>query len=381
MFHVLTHVFRFLVGGLFIFSGLIKANDPAGFAIKLNEYFTVFGTEFMKPASLSLAVLICMVEVVLGAALLLGYRARQTVLLLMAMNVFFAFLTGWSAIFNVVTDCGCFGDAIPLTPWQSFTKNLILIALIGWLIPFHHYIQPMGGSPRAAFGGTLLSGGLTFGFAFYCAYFLPVMDFRPYKVGNDIYALSRMPADAPRDEYETMLVYEHKETGKEKEFTMEAYSQQNIGEKSDTWKWKDTRNKLVRKGYKPPIHDFSIIDAKGKDYTQSFFAQKGMRMMIVQPKLEETDAKAQKKVQQLVHEVLLPNGIRVWALTATPPDEQEAYVKAQNLHYPLFNTDATALKTMIRANPGLILLKNNTIKAKWPGTNLPDSAEVVAHLP
>lgn len=377
----ITQIARFLVGGLFIFSGLIKANDPSGFSIKLDEYFTVFGTEFLKPASLPMAVAICVVEVILGAAILLGYRARQTALLLMAMNIFFAFLTGWSAIFDVVTDCGCFGDAIPLTPWESFAKNIILIALIGWLIPFHRYIQPMGGTPKAAAGGTAVSGLATLAFSIYCAHYLPVMDFRPYKVGHDIYALSRIPEGAPKDQYETLLVYENKETGRTQEFTMEAYTEHNIGEQSDTWQWKDTKNKLVQKGYQPPIHDFSIITQEGDDLTQSFFQQEGYRVLLIQEKLKPIDAAHQKRLNQLVEQVFLPHQIRVWALTASPEEVQQAYRERHDVAYPFFSTDATALKTMIRSNPGLILMENNTIRAKWPATRLPDSSEVMALLP
>src|SRR5690554_7106809 len=200
---VLTQFCRFFVGILFIFSGLIKLNDPVGFSFKLDEYFseTVFNMPFLQDYTLSLALIIVTAEVLLGVMLLLGYMRKLTLWLLLLMIVFFTFLTFYSAYFNKVTDCGCFGDAIPLTPWESFWKDVILLVLIIILFVGRRYIRPIF-TTNVRSMVVLVTFLLCLGLGYYVLQHLPIIDFRAYKIGTNIAEGMRVPEDAPKAVYE-----------------------------------------------------------------------------------------------------------------------------------------------------------------------------------
>ncbi|HQS53286.1 MAG TPA: DoxX family protein, partial [Daejeonella sp.] len=191
--HALLHLLRAIVGLLFIFSGLIKANDPLGFGYKLQEYFEVFHIAFLNDYATVFAILLCTIEIVLGALLLLGIRSRNVASGLLLTIIFFTFLTFYSAFFEVVTSCGCFGDAIPLTPWQSFSKDIVLLIMILYIYKKRNEIMPLISSERAQnwiLGFILL---ISLGFGLYTYSFLPILDFLPYKIGNNIPSLMIMP--------------------------------------------------------------------------------------------------------------------------------------------------------------------------------------------
>src|SRR6195952_4180776 len=213
---------RILVGLLFIFSGLIKANDPLGFSYKLEEYFEVFHITFLNGLALSLAVLLCALEIILGFALLIGVRGKQVAWWLLGIIIFFAFLTFYSAFFKVVQTCGCFGDAIVLTPWQSFSKDLVLLLLIIILFYNQNRIKPLF---NAKLGDQLLiiAAVLSLGVGIYTYNFLPVRDFLAYKVGSNILDEMKMPANGKPDEFEETYNLKNKATGKTKVVTDKEY--------------------------------------------------------------------------------------------------------------------------------------------------------------
>ncbi|MFM2285013.1 MAG: hypothetical protein RLZZ543_510, partial [Bacteroidota bacterium] len=242
---------RFLVGVLFIISGLIKSNDTIGFAYKLEEYYQVFGTEFLISSAVIQAMAICIVEIVLGVMLLIGYRKKLTLFLLMSMIVFFTFLTFYSAYYNKVTDCGCFGDALHLTPWQSFGKDIALLLLISVLVIGNKHIKPLFGNKTS---NVVLGIALVINIAFpvYTFNYLPVIDFRPYAIGNDI--VEQMNGGRP-GKFDTRFIYKNLQTGKDEELSQPPYTD-TINWEIDSLKWTfvDTKQIVLDPGELAPIH-------------------------------------------------------------------------------------------------------------------------------
>jgi uncharacterized membrane protein YphA (DoxX/SURF4 family) len=363
---------RYLVGILFIISGLIKANDPTGFAIKLEEYFVVFGMEWLSFAALSLSVLICSLEIVLGVALLFGIKPKPVAWLLLLMIIFFTWLTGYSAITNKVTDCGCFGDAIKLTPWQSFTKDVILMVFITYIFVRRSEIQASFGKKTSAAILTLASV-LSIFFGVYCVAFLPVVDFLPYKIGNNIPELMQVPEGAPRDSFETRMYYE--KDGKTEVFTMQNYPWQD-----STWKWVKTESVLIREGYKPKVKDLHISDAEGNEYTEDVLVYPDYQLIVIAYDLPHTNRAAFKKINELSAQLQKNNKVRTLGLTATNAEQVQALERELNMPFTFYFCDATTLKTMVRANPGVILMRGGVVVNKWHSNALPAYEEFVSEL-
>jgi len=363
---IITTISRIFVGVLFIISGFIKANDPLGFAYKLDEYFLVFHTPWMSPISLFLAMFICVFEIALGVAALIGYRMRMTSWLLMLMIVFFTFLTFYSAWNDVVKDCGCFGDALHLTPWQSFSKDLILLVFISVLFFRRWDIKPMlNETPgRMVFYASIV---ISTAFTWYCYMHLPVKDFRPYAIGNNISDGMKLPPGAVTDSTVMMFIYE--KDGKQLELTMD-----QIGDLDSTYKFVDRKDKKVRTGDQPPIHDFSIVDATGGDHTQEVLETE-YAFMLVAYDLTKTNEKVQQKVNAFAEQCGNKNILFI-GLTATPANETDIFRHEHNSMFDYYFCDNTALKTIIRSNPGLVLLNKGTVVAMWHYNDFPGFDEV-----
>jgi uncharacterized membrane protein YphA (DoxX/SURF4 family) len=368
------HIIRFLTGGLFIFSGLIKANDPLGFGYKLEEYFVVFGTEFISPLATGMAIAICVLEVVLGMALWMGWKARAVIWWLLAMIIFFTFLTFWSAWFKVVTDCGCFGDFIHLTPWQSFSKDVVLLLMIGVLALNRKAIRPWG----PAFLGPFMVGltaMASMGFAFYTWNNLPWMDFRPYAVGKNIPEGMAIPEGAPRDVYKD--IWSYRVDGKVGTYTTEQapwdITQAN-GEKAE---YVHRQTELVSKGYVPPIHDFVISDLNGNAYTDDFL-QAEHCLLVISPFLDKASVDAWIKVSAALAWAG-SRDVRIAILTGSGKDQIEAFMSRYNAsQWPFYQCDGTVLKTMMRSNPGLMVLRKGTVRALYPSRTFPDANALAA---
>lgn len=363
---------RYFVGLLFIISGLIKANDPTGFAIKLEEYFVVFGMTWLQSSALFLSVFICAFEIVLGVALLLKVKSNLVAWSLLIMIVFFTWLTGYSAITNKVTDCGCFGDAIKLTPWQSFSKDLILLIFIVIIFLKRKKIQSCF-SKRTDIFVLIISFGLSVLFGIYCVMFLPIIDFLPYKVGNHLPTLMQVPPGAPVDSFETRMYY--KKDGEIKEFTLKNYPWED-----STWKWVKTESVLIREGYKPKIKDLRLTDADGNDYTEDILSYPAYQLVVIVYDFDHTNQKAFKKINQLAEQIEKKHQLRTIGVTASNNQKTEYYRHELNTPYDFYFCDATTLKTMVRANPGIMLLKNGTVVEKWHYNNLPNYDEFISLL-
>ena len=370
---LITQLSRIFTGILFIISGFIKANDPTGFAFKLEEYFVKFHLEFFNDYTIWLAIIICIFEIVVGAALLLGIRIRLTSWLLLLMIVFFTFLTAYSAITKAVTDCGCFGDAIKLTPWQSFGKDVVLLILILIIFFNQQYIKPLLSKVISSIAMYIVTF-LATAFSITCYLYLPVKDFLPFKKWNNIEEKMTIPAGAPTDSFEVRLVYTHLTDNTVKEFSLK-----EIGALDSTWKWKETINKKIREGYKPPIHDFHIVDASGAEQTDMFLSD-GYKLVFVSYDLNKAHQEAFRKIGRLAEDWSKNTKFKFWGLTNASSAETEKLRHDNNWMIDFYTVDATPLKMMVRANPGILLINKNIVVMKWSSYNVPSFQQVQKYM-
>jgi uncharacterized membrane protein YphA (DoxX/SURF4 family) len=367
---------RILVGLLFIFSGLVKINDPLGFSYKLEEYFEVFHITFLNGFALSLAIILCALEIILGFALLIGVRAGSVAWGLLLLIIFFAFLTFYSAFFHVVETCGCFGDAIPLTPWQSFSKDLVLLLLIVVLFYNRRNIQPLF-TAKTGDNLSIAATVISLGFGLYTYNFSPVVDFLPYKVGANIPDEMKTPEGAKPDEFELTYNLKNKKTGETKVMTNTEYLKTGI--------WKDNNwevvgqpeSRLVKKGFTPKIRDLAIQDAQGNDYTKELLSNPYNNLIIVAYDLEKTDVEAIDRLNAMAINLAQNFNTRTIMLTSNSHQYTAAFSKQHHLMFEIFYADGVPLKTMVRANPGILLLKNGTVVNKWHYHSMPKYDDLV----
>jgi uncharacterized membrane protein YphA (DoxX/SURF4 family) len=362
---------RYLVGVLFIFSGLIKINDPVGTQIKLEEYFEVFSSDFtplfeyLVPLALFLSVILCTLEVIIGIALILNYRMKITSSILLSLIVFFTFLTFYSAYFNKVTDCGCFGDAIKLTPWESFTKDIILL-LFSLIIFFltnkfkqekgFFYIKILDYKNSSIRDGVIVFTTLIcLIISFTAINFLPFIDFRAYKINNDIISLMEPSED---------LKYSYVMEKNEKEYEFDIYPN------DETYTFKEL--KLLNPEAEAKITDYSLWD-DDKEYTKE--SLKGNKLFIIIHSVNNIDAKLINKIKKLTSMVSF--WVEPVIITSNEPKSFNQFLKKNDIKLKYVYGDATVLKTIIRSNPGFFLLRNGFVKGKWHYNNIPDPKEVL----
>lgn len=362
---------RVFVGVLFIFSGLIKANDTLGFGYKLEEYFDVFHLSFLSPFATGIAMLLCVLEIVLGALLLFGFWGRKVATGLLGIIIFFTFLTFVSAAFKVVTSCGCFGDAIPLTPWQSFSKDLVLLVLIVYLFINRKKISPLTANPGVQFSGLVLVIAVSFLFTLYTYTYLPVIDFLPYKIGASLPDAMKIPEGAAPDQYLIMYKLKNKATGASKEMSDKDYLKSGIW-KDNNWAIAgDPVQQLIKKGYEPKIKDLVINDASGTNYTKELIENPYYNLIIVAYNLNETNENAIGNLNALTLDLTEQFNVRTVLLTSNSAEDAQAFSKRNKLLAEIFYADAIPLKSMVRASPGILLLKNGVVINKWSYHSMP----------
>ena len=369
-------VCRILVGLLFIFSGLIKINDPLGFSYKLEEYFDVFHIDFLHGFELGLAIILCTLEIVLGFALLIAVRAVSVAWGLLLLIIFFGFLTFYSAYFKVVQTCGCFGDAIPLTPWQSFSKDMVLLLLILIVFFNRRTITPLFTKKT---GDKLLLGSVVvaLGIGLYTYNFMPVIDFLPYHVGANILDEMKTPPGAKPDEYEITYHLKNKKTGEAKVMTDKDYMSTGIW-KDNNWVVIGTpESVLVKKGFTPKIQDLAIKDAQGNDYTKELLGSPYYNLMIVAYDLRHTNVDAIGRLNALAATLIQNYHTHIVFLTSNSAPDAEAFSKANHLVTEIYYADGVPLKTMIRANPGVFLMKDGVVINKWHYRSMPKYEDLV----
>lgn len=364
--HLISQIFRYATGLLFIFSGLIKLNDPVGTQIKLEEYFEVFANDFSSifhhfiPYALVLSVILCVLEVVLGVALLIKFKMKYTMWALLVMIVFFTFLTFYSAYFNKVTDCGCFGDAIKLTPWQSFSKDVLLLIMIAFLFARRNKMEP---ALRPATGASIMgiTTALSLFVAIYAIRHLPPIDFRAYKVGANIPALMK-PSE--------QLKYKYVMEKDGKQVVLDQYPTDT------TYKYKEII--LANPQALPKITDYRVWNDEG-DFTEATF--EGNKLLIIIGNVAKADHESFVHINQLAAALQANEAIKVDPIVLTSTDKVsfEQFRHEVQLAIPYYFADATVLKTMIRSNPGIVLLQNGVVKGQWHYNDVP-SAEEITHL-
>lgn len=443
---VFLYFCRLFVGSLFIVSGLIKANDTLGFSYKLEEYFaeSALNLPFLEPYALALAGLACLAEVVLGFAVIFGGRMKLATWSLLILTLFFGWLTAYTATCDpqgtytvteevggvikevekgvtCVTDCGCFGDAMKgsigrsLTPWESFTKDMVLLVFIIPLFLKRNSIQWNSSAddrvllPLAAILVAFFSWVFTWYFpvAFYvigaigylvikrivsgvnAEWFsaawiavislvlmvityvhLPLRDYRPYAVGMNLSSQMVIPEGEQPDIYETVLVYRNTETGESKEFSSSDYPWDD-----PTWEWVSTDNKLVQRGFTPPITDLTLFDQDGVDVTDGILEADKPVLWFVSYDISKASSKNADVINALVSKAY-ENGYYVYGLTSSGHEDVEKFRHEHGFQFDYLNCDGIVLKTIIRSNPGLVLLDKGTVRGKWSVADMPTFAEL-----
>lgn len=350
---------RFFVGITFIISGFVKLIDPMGFSFKLEEYFAidVLNLPFLTPFAFILGIAVVITEIVLGVMLLIGYRAKFTLYSLLALTIFFGFLTFYSAYFNKVTDCGCFGDAVKFTPWQSFFKDMFLMILILIIIFGQKYIRPFF-SNRILLYISILSVVFCISFTYYTYTNLPVIDFRAYKIGTNIQKSMEIPENAPQPVFNYHWTFNV--NGRDETITTQGAYPEVDGD------FVRVVTEQISKGYTPPIHDFTI-EKDGTDYTEQML-QASKLIAIISYDLEKADINGVKNIKEFTDQAQ-QKGYKVIGMTASISMAKE-FATEHGLNFDFYLTDQTTLKTIVRSNPAILVLEKGTIvqKENWRNT-------------
>lgn len=349
---------RVFVGILFIISGFIKLNDPLGFSYKLQEYFStdVLNIPFLEPYALGISVLVVVLEVVLGVFLLIGYKKKFTIWMLLGMIVFFTFLTFYSAYFDKVKDCGCFGDALKLTPWESFTKDVVLLVLILILFVGQKYIKPLFTTLSNSILA-LLSFIVSLWFGYHVLMHLPAIDFRAYKIGNNLQEEMAVPEDAAKPVIE--YTWKFKVNGEEKEFiTNGSYPDVPNGE------YVDVETKEIDPGFIPSIQDFTIESSE--ENLTDYFLEKENLVMVAMYNVYNAEKEGLQKLKSFTDEAI-KKGYTVIGLSASGEAAKQELKTTYNFNFETYLCDEKVVKTIVRANPGIVILEKGTVvnKAHW----------------
>lgn len=368
---MLVNACRFLLGATFVFSGFVKAIDPIGTQYKLQDYISAVGMGGIVPNIVTLlaSVALSALEFSLGVFVLFAIRRHLVSKILVAFMAVMTLITVWIALFNPVKDCGCFGEALRLTNVQTLLKNIVLLAasvVVAWR-PLRMYRFLSRSTQWIAINYTILFVLLL---SAHCLYHLPLIDFRPYHIGMNIKKGMEIPTGAPQPEFETTFILQ--KNGVKKEFTLDNYP-------DSSWQFVDSKTVQTKEGYVPPIHDFSIQKADGDDITDSVLTAKGYIFLLVSPHLEQADDSNFGDID-LLYEYCQERKIPFYCLTASTKKDIDHWADITGAEYPFCFTDETTLKTIIRSNPGLLLLKDGTIIRKWSHNDLPSSSSLNAPL-
>lgn len=358
---------RALLGAVFVFSGTVKAIDPMGGAIKIGEYLASFGLDKLQSFSVVLSFNLSAIEFTLGVCLLLGVYRRYTTFLTLLMMAFMTPLTLYLALFDPVSDCGCFGDAWILTNWETFFKNVVLLAAAIYVF-IHNQRLAAFYTYKVYWFVPLFAYLYCIGFAYRNYTHLPVVDFRPYKVGANIPALMTVPEGAPADEYRYSFIYE--KDGVKKEFALD-----DVPADDSTWTFVDSKTELIKQGYVPPIAGFNLYNVADEDVTDQILHNPRPVFLLIAPKLEEASDEKMDEINN-VYDYALENEIDFYCVTGSGSEDITQWNDYTGAEYPYLMADEVLLKTIIRSNPGLVLLKNGTILAKWHVNDIPSEDEL-----
>lgn len=371
--YILVNVCRLLTALTFILSGFVKAIDPLGTQYKLQDYATALHMGHLLPdwLTLSASVGLSAIEFTLGLLLLFAIHRRLTSRVALCFMVLMTLVTVWIAFWEPVKDCGCFGDALPMTGKESLLKNVVLLActcvVARWPLQMVRFISKS--NQWIVVNYTIL---FILAISLWCLYFLPLFDFRPYHIGADLPAGMTVPEGEQLPQFETTFILE--KDGEQKEFTLADYP-------DSTWTFIDSRTVQVAEGYEPPIHDFSIEEREtGDDITDSVLHDPGYTFLLIAPNLARASDTNFGEIDQL-YEYAREHGYPFYCLTASGDDAIERWRDLTGAEYPFCMTDETTLKTIIRSNPGLLLLKGGVVLNKWSHNRLPSIDQEQTSLP
>lgn len=367
---VVLNLSRIVVGVLFIFSGLIKANDPLGLSYKMQEFFEVWGLTSLDHLTLAFSVLMIVFEIVAGVAVLLGWKMNLFAWLLLILIVFFSFLTGYAYLSGKVRECGCFGDCIPLQAGQSFAKDLLLLVLILVVFAYRRSIRPLA-APRTAAVILLFAAAFSFAFQRHVLLHLPLVDCLPYRVGSNLMQQMQVPPGMPRDS--SVILFTYEKNGKTQQFTADHFP----ADFDDSYRFIKREDKLVRRGASAAIHDFALQTSSGNDSTTALLTRPGFLALLL-----VKDGYQPERWQKDVDSVLMVidrKGVPAFVVTNLPIAEGEL-----NARFPstkMLRADGTAIKTAARFNPTLFLLKQGTVVGKWSAPDFDRATAVINALP
>jgi len=371
----LINIARVIVGVLFIFSGLVKADDPLGLSYKMQEFFEVWNFHMLDNFTLAFSIIMIVFEIVAGVAILLGWRMKLFSWLLLLLIIFFTFLTGYAYLSGKVRECGCFGDCIPLTAGQSFTKDLVLLVLILFLFFFRDRIRPL--VPQIASAALLiLATILSFAFQWFVLIHLPVVDCLPYRIGTNMPEKMKAPPGAIPDSTVITMVYE--KNGQKIEFSGNKFP----ADFDDSYKFITRYDKLIRKGNaEPAIKDFNLLTAAGTDTTQDILDRKGYKLFLFTKGLADYPPEWNRAFS-IILTMAKAKAIPVYFITGDY-DNVAAWTDKAGIStdVTILKCDATAIKTAARANPTLYLLKRGVILGKWSYADLERALPHLNELP
>ena len=365
----LVNISRVIVGVLFIFSGLVKANDPLGLSYKMQEFFEVWGQtssvkntmDWLHNYALPFSIIMITLEIVVGVGILLGLWKKFFSLLLLLLIIFFSFLTGYAVLSGKIATCGCFGDCIPLTAMQSFIKDLILLLLILIIFFGIKYVKPVL-TPAANFFIIFVSMAIVLGFQWFVMRHMPLVDCLPFKKGNNLIELRKMPANAIPDKKDFIFVY--KKDGKEQQFT-----RKNIPD--STWEFVSREDIIVEKGVnnEPPVKDFYLSTSSGNDSTEAILNTAGpYYLFFIKDFSRGTDYWRNNFTS--IYKMAKQKNIPIYIVASQASEAQQFFNERNNYDLPVLSLDATALKTAARTNPELYLMSGPVVANKWGWVDL-----------
>lgn len=371
---LLGHISRIVVGATFIFSGFVKGIDPWGSAYKFIDYFGAMGLDWLSWSAFPLGVLLAFAEFMIGVALLFAINIRLFSWGALLFMLFFTPLTLWIAIANPVTDCGCFGDAWVISNWETFYKNVVLIVLAIIVFIQRKKLKPILGKISPMLGYLTIAAYVVL--AWYSYYHEPILDFRPYKVGVNIVEAMTIPEDAEHDVYENIFYYRNKNTGEVKRFTENDYPWQ------DTVNWvfeKMDEPRLIKQGYRPPIKSFMVETREGDNIYDFFLYSEDYVFMLIAYDINKSSRKNLDAINELSRWALSQNYSFI-CITSSLYEDCDRFAEETGAPYEFFHADEIDLKTMIRSNPGLIVLKGGTIVAKYSRNAIPSPEQFKAEF-
>lgn len=367
----IVNLCRIVLGLTFVFSGFVKAVDPLGTQYKLHDYAEAIGLLSVAPdwLTLALSVALSAAEFILGMLMLFAIMRRVVSKLVLLFMIAMTAVTLWIWIANPVQDCGCFGDAIHLSNSATLLKNICLLAcaIVVALMPRRAARLVSDGTSWIVVNYTIIFILLI---AAWSLYSLPYFDFRPYHIGADIRAGMTIPDDAEQPQFETTLIM--RRGGETREFSIDDYPEDS------TWEFVDSRTRMIKAGYVPPIHDFTVVRMDdGEDITDELLSDTVPTLLLISPYIEQADDANFGEIDR-IYEHATATGLRFMCLTASGEKQVARWQDLTGAEYPFCNTDGTTLKTMIRSNPGLMLLRRGVVAGKWSHNRLPQNADLDA---